>query len=60
MIKVLVFEKNAHFPPENWQKSQKNCDHNIDPRFNVFKSGEIKPFFVREVQSYHVAGCYHS
>jgi hypothetical protein len=27
-----VFEKNANFFAKNWQKSQENCDHNIDPR----------------------------
>jgi hypothetical protein len=32
VIITLVFEKNADFFAENWQKSQKNCDHNIGPR----------------------------
>jgi hypothetical protein len=30
-IITLVFEKNANFLAENGRKSQKNCDHNIDP-----------------------------
>jgi hypothetical protein len=34
MIITLVFEKNAIFIAENEQKSQKNCDHNIDPRLD--------------------------
>jgi hypothetical protein len=31
LIITLVFEKNANIFAENWQKSQENCDHNIDP-----------------------------
>jgi hypothetical protein len=31
MIITLVFEKNANFFAENWEKIAENCDHNIDP-----------------------------
>jgi hypothetical protein len=31
----LVFDKNANFFAENWQKSPK-IDHNIDPRLGEF------------------------
>jgi hypothetical protein len=31
VIITLVFEKNAIFFAENWQKMAENCDHNIDP-----------------------------
>jgi hypothetical protein len=31
LIITLVFEKNAYFFIKKWQKSQKNCDHSIDP-----------------------------
>jgi hypothetical protein len=33
LIITLVFEKNANFFGENWQKSLIKCDHNIDPRW---------------------------
>jgi hypothetical protein len=32
LIITLIFEKNANFFAENWQKITKNCDHNIDLR----------------------------
>jgi hypothetical protein len=34
LIITLVFEKNAIFA-ENCRKSQKNCNHNIDPCSNI-------------------------
>jgi hypothetical protein len=27
----MVFEKNANFSAENWQKIAETCDHNINP-----------------------------
>jgi hypothetical protein len=36
LIITLVFENNANFFAENCLKSQKNCDHNIDPRVTRF------------------------
>jgi hypothetical protein len=35
-IITLVFEKNANFFAENWQKIAENCDRNIDPRLGKF------------------------
>jgi hypothetical protein len=32
LIVTLVFENNANFFAENWQKTGENCDHNIEPR----------------------------
>jgi hypothetical protein len=31
----LVFDKNANFFAENWEKSQKLCDHFIDPWYHL-------------------------
>jgi hypothetical protein len=36
LIITLVFKKDDNFFAENWQKSPKNCDHNIDPRLGEF------------------------
>jgi hypothetical protein len=36
VIITLVFEKNAYFLAESWQKIAENCDHNIDPRSQSF------------------------
>jgi hypothetical protein len=41
LIITLVFEKNAIFFAENWQKLQNNCDQNIDP--SHFRKAALTP-----------------
>jgi hypothetical protein len=36
LIVTFVFEKNANFLAENWQKIAENCDHNMVTRLGKF------------------------
>jgi hypothetical protein len=51
---IMAFEKNANFFAENWQKSHKNCDHNIGPRLgdclylrHFLKNTKVAQIFVQ-------------
>jgi hypothetical protein len=51
LIITLIFERNANFFAENWQKSHKNCDHDIDPVYSSFL------FYLQNVSNFSPQTC---